>query len=109
METVVLKAVFAAYLAVLVYFGFVCRRPNKLGWFMFCRASYVYAEIRHGAEVLNIWNYLPHSQVIVHKEMVNDLLRYLRQHHEKFPMSGVVRLYTKNGVLEYRVRNAWLV
>ena len=103
------KLTFVGFCAVLGYYGFICRRPNWLGWFMFCRASYCCAEIRCGDEVLNIWNYLPHCQVIVHKEMINNLLWYLRAKHDKRRMHGTVVLHTTRGIRSFRVRNAWLV
>jgi hypothetical protein len=52
---------------------------------------------------------MDHTQVIIHKEMMDDLLRYLRFNHGKYPMSGTVLFYTNRGVVKYQVRNAWLV
>lgn len=76
---------------------------------MFYRASFCYAEIFHGTEKIDIWDYLDHTQVIVDKDLVNALLTYLRTHHKKYPMTGSVRFHTGNGILEYQVRNAWLI
>jgi len=109
MIPLLIKLSFVVYLGILIYFGFISCKPNWLGWFMFCRASFCYATICYKTELLNIWDYMDHTQVIIHKEMMDDLLRYLRFNHGKYPMSGTVLFYTNRGVVKYQVRNAWLV
>ncbi len=104
-----LQIAFITYLAVLMYFGFLTRTPNWLGWFMFARPSFCYAKITCGERNVNIWAYLPHCQVIVHKPMIEALLQYLRVHHGLYPLSGTIVLHTANGTEVYRVRNAWLI
>ena len=109
MNILIVKGLFIVYIGVLFYYGFICRRDNWLGWFMFCRASFCYANIRFKDELINIWDYIPHCQVILHKDMLNNLLWYLKAIRGMSPMVGTVVLYTSDGVVRHKVRNAWLV
>lgn len=104
-----LQLTFLTYLLLLIYFGFVKRGDNWLGWFMFVRASFCEAEIRCGTQEINVWDYLPHSQVVVHRDALNRLMLYLHKQHGLYPLSGEVRLHTNNGTITFRVRRAWLI
>jgi hypothetical protein len=76
---------------------------------MFTRCSYCEAEIYHHGQFINIWDYFEHTQVIIDPQMINDMLNFLRTKHKLYPLTGHVRFFTNDGVVEYTVRNAYLV
>lgn len=97
------------WILILVFFGFIKKEDNWLGWFMFCRASYCYSELRNWDQPVNIWHYLPHSQVMVSEEMFEELLRFLRNSKGMTGLNGYVEFRTTRGVIRRNIRRSWLI
>lgn len=109
MTLTLFPAIFVVYIAILAIYGFFVKRPNWLGWFMFTRGSFCYAELFCNGERVNIWDYLPHCQVIVHKPLLFQLITYLRDEKRMTNLNGMVKLYTDKGVLEFKVQDGYVL
>lgn len=105
----VVKVCFVLYFIVLLYYGFYTKKPNWLGWFMFVRGSYCYANLKSKKTNINIWEYFPHCQVIIHKEMMVNLLSFLREEKGIKDIRGYFILYTPNNIKKYPVNNSHVV
>ena len=97
------------YVAILAVYGSFVKKPNWLGWFMFTRCSFCYADLFCDGKRVNIWDYLPHCQVIIHKPMLFQLITYLREEKKMTRLAGTVKLFTNKGVLEFKVEDGYVL
>lgn len=80
---------FALYVAGLVWLGFR-RQAGFASWHMFTELSRCHFELWCDDERLNVWDYLPHSQLNMDLDGVAWFLGYLRIACKKFPNGHVV-------------------
>jgi len=100
---------FIIYIITLIYFGLIKNSPNKLGWFMFVRCSYCYADLKtKNGDAINIWKYLPHSQVVIHESMIRLLIEYLRDSKQLIDIQGEITIKTDKRVKKIKVRNSYV-
>lgn len=103
------KIIYLIYIAVLLYFGLISRRANWFSWTMFAQASFCEAKLFLNDEELNIWRYLPHSQIMINRHTLQSLLAFISKKHNCTNIHGTVKFHTASMSREYKVQNAAIV
>jgi hypothetical protein len=85
------------------------KEDNWLGWFMFSRARYFQATLRDKGGEVDIWDYLPHCQVMLSQRQIESLLRHIQTDRKHGYLEGTVRLFLNEGEKLYTIRRALLI
>lgn len=85
------------------------RSDNWLGWFMFSRARYFQISLRDKAGEVDIWEYLPHCQVMLSQHQIEALLRYIQTNRKHGYLEGTVRMFLTDGERLYSIRRGLLI
>jgi hypothetical protein len=100
--------IFAAWALLLIVKG-LQRSDNWLGWFMFSRSRYFTVTLRDKRGDVNVWDYLPHCQVMLSKSQIEALIRFIQNDRHAGFLEGTVTMYLTEGSVRFIVRRSYLI
>ena len=101
-------AIFAAWVLLLIIKG-LQRSDNWLGWFMFSRSRYFIATLHDKRGDVDVWDYLPHCQVMLSKPQIEALIRFIQNDRQAGFLEGAVTMYLTEGRTSFMVRRSHLI
>lgn len=84
-------------------------KDNWLGWFMFSRARYFQANLHDRRGAVDVWNYLPHCQVMLSQRQIESLLRHIQSDRKSGYVEGTVKMFLTEGETTYIVKRSLLI
>lgn len=106
--SLIIDVLLVCWAVFLVYKG-LSRKEGWFGWLMFSRARYFSATLRDRNGVVDVWEYLPHCQVMLSQLQIEELLRFIQTKRLGGYITGTVTLYNNDHIHEYSVRKNLLI
>lgn len=76
---------------------------------MFARAGFCYAHLYLGNRAINIWDYIPHTQVILTITELQRLLNFIAETEKSNDIYGNITYITNYKRHELKVKNAIII